>query len=127
MGVILDCQKMHLWSEQMAYTPERVNLLARINVFLAIFYVSLWLKSSNGSEAVINDMSFIHSMLDFESIDAVIATAALQKISKHSWYLLEETVIYALFFNNLDEEHKTALVQKCLSVPYPDSFLSWTS
>ena len=35
--------------------PKHVNLLARINVFLAIFYVPLWLKSSNGSEAAIND------------------------------------------------------------------------
>ena len=49
MGIILCCQKMYLWSEQLAYTPERVNLLARINVFRAIFYVPLWLKSNNGS------------------------------------------------------------------------------
>ena len=73
----------------MVYTSEHVNLLllVRITVFLAIFYV-LWLKSSNGFQAAISDMSFIHSMLDFESIDAVIATAALQKILKHSWYLV---------------------------------------
>ena len=41
IGEILYCQKMYLWSEQMAYTPERVNLFARINAFLAIFYVPL--------------------------------------------------------------------------------------
>ena len=123
MGVILFCQKMYLWSEEMAYTPDRVNLLARINVFFfAIFYVPLWLKSSNGTEAAINDMYFIHSMLDFESIDAVIATAALQIILKHSWYLVEQTVVYALFSDNLDEEHNTALAQKLFSVPRPDSF-----
>ena len=58
MGVILYCQKMYLWPEQMAYTPERVNLIARINVFLAVFYVPLRLKSSNGCEAAINDMVF---------------------------------------------------------------------
>ena len=84
IGIILYCQKMYLWSEKMAYTTERINLSARINVFLAIFYVPLWLKSSNRSEAAISDMSFIHSMLDFESIDAVITTAALQKSLKHS-------------------------------------------
>ena len=75
--VTLYCLKLYLWSEQMAYTPKRVNLLARMNIFLAIFYVSLWLNPSKGSEAAINNMSFIHSMLDFESIDAVIAIAAL--------------------------------------------------
>ena len=106
----------------MAYTLERVNLLARINVFLGIFYVPLWLYSSNGSEAATNDMSFIHSILDFESIDAVIATASLQKTLKHSKYQVEETVIYALFSDNLDEKHETALLQKLLSMPRPDSF-----
>ena len=49
-------------------------------------------------------MSFIDSMLDFESADAVIATAALQKISKYSWYLVEETVVYVPFSDNLDKE-----------------------
>ena len=67
----------------MACTPKRVNLLARINVFLAIYYVPLCRKSSDGSGAAINNMSFINSKLDFEIIDAVIATAALQKILKH--------------------------------------------
>ena len=61
-------------------------------------------------------------MLDFESIEAVIAIAALQKILKHSWYLVEETVVYALFSDNLDEEHKKPLAQKLFSVPRPDSF-----
>ena len=127
VGVILFCQKMYMRSEQMAYTPERVNLLARINVFIAIFYGPLWLKSNNGSEAAINDMFFIHSMLDFESIDAIIATAALQKILKHSWYLVEETVIYALFSDTLNEECKKDLAQKLLSLPCPNFFSSGPS
>ena len=31
-------------------------------------------------------------------------------------------MVYALFSDNLDEEHKKALAQKLLSVPRPDSF-----
>ena len=61
-------------------------------------------------------------MLDFESIDAVIATAALQKTLEHLCYLVEKCVIYALFSDNLDEEHKKALAQKRLFVKRPDSF-----
>ena len=113
---------MCLWSERVAYTPECVNLLARIHVFLAFFYVPLWLKSSNGSEGAIDDISFIHSMLNVVSIDAVIATAALEKILKHSWYLIKEIVVYALFPDNLHEQHKKAFAQKLPSVPRPDSF-----
>ena len=49
-------------------------------------------------------MSFVYSMLDFEGINAVIATAAIQKILKHSWYFVVEIVVYALFSDNLNEE-----------------------
>ena len=67
-------------------------------------------------------MSFIHSILDFKSINAVIATAAFQITLKHLWYVAEETVVYALFSANLDEKHKKALVQKLLTVPRAESF-----
>ena len=77
----------------MAYSPERVKLSARINIFLAIIYVPLSLKSSNGSEAAVNDMSLIQCILNFEGIDAMIATAVLQKILKHSWLLQTPCVI----------------------------------
>ena len=40
---LLSKNVLYLRSEQIAYTPECVNLLARINVFLAIFYLLLWL------------------------------------------------------------------------------------
>ena len=67
-------------------------------------------------------MSFIPSLLDFDYVDDVIAIAALQKILKQLWYLVEETVVYALFSDNLDDEHKKSLAQKLLSVSCPDSF-----
>ena len=67
-------------------------------------------------------MSFINSMLDCKGIDTVIATAALQKILKHLWYL-EETAVYALFSDNLDKEHKKLIPKKFVSCPPPDSFL----
>ena len=105
-GVILYCQKLFLYFEQMAYSPERVKLSARINIFLTTFYVPLWLKSSNGSKAAINDMSFIQCILKFEIIDALIVTAALQKVLKHSWLSGRRDVNYTLFFDNFDEKHK---------------------
>ena len=51
-------------------------------------------------------MSFIHSLLNFESNDVAIVTAALQKILKHSWYLVKETEYYGLFYDDLHEEYK---------------------
>ena len=34
----------------------------------------------------------------------------------------KETVVYVLFSDNFDEEHKKTLFQEILSVPRPDSF-----
>ena len=50
-------------------------------------------------------------IFDFESINAVIATPALRKILKHLWYLVQETVIYPLSSDNLEEIHQKALAQ----------------
>ena len=66
-------------------------------------------------------MSFINSMLDCKSIDTVIATAALQEILKHLWYL-EETAVYALFSDNLDEEHKNSCQKNSFRAPLETLF-----
>lgn len=78
----------------MAYSNEIIDLLSRMNLFLSLFYVPAWLKSSVGSDAAINDLKFIHDMHDFRVVDACVADAALNKIRSHHWYLNEDTVFF---------------------------------
>ena len=56
-------------------------------------------------------MSFIPSTLDYESVDTVVASAALQKMLKHIRYLVEETIVHAIFPDNLVDGEKAALAR----------------
>jgi len=95
-----------------------------MNIFLALFFVPAWLKCSVGSDAAINDLQLIHQMLLFKTIDNPIAEAAIKKLQKHCWYLVEETVVYALFSDNptMTNEKKTFLARHLLSIPQPQQF-----
>jgi len=124
MGTVLYCQKMLMWADQMSYSSAQISLLERMNVFLALFYVPIWLKSHESAEAGINDLMFIHDLIDYKSTDAVVATAALQKMLRHPWYLVEETVVYALFSETerFSEDEKAAMAKKILTTTWPNDF-----
>ena len=108
----------------MAYSNEIIDLLSRMNLFLSLFYVPAWLKSSVGSDAAINDLKFIHDMHDFRVVDACVADAALNKIRSHHWYLNEETVVFSLFSDNpcMTYDRKGEMAHCILSTPRPEHF-----
>lgn len=108
----------------MAYSNEIIDLLSRMNLFLSLFYVPAWLKSSVGSDAAINDLKFIHDMHDFRVVDACVADAALNKIRSHHWYLNEETVVFSLFSDNpcMTYDRKSEMAHCILSTPRPEHF-----
>ncbi|KAG8230424.1 hypothetical protein J437_LFUL015445, partial [Ladona fulva] len=45
-------------------------------------------------------------MKAYEKIDKSIAKAALQKISQHLWYLIDEVTVLSLFDDDVDQETK---------------------
>ena len=98
--------------------------LRRINLFLALFYVSAWLSSSIGSNAAINDFLFLENMSHYEKFGSAVAQTAFKKMAKHRWYLEEETVVYVLFSDHpaITNGDKREMAQRFLNVPKPESF-----
>ena len=70
-----------MWAKQIKYDAGMKNKLERINIFLALYYVSAWLQRSNGSDVAINDLQFNHQLLDYKAADAPVAETAM-KITK---------------------------------------------
>ena len=60
-------------------------------------------------------------MLDF-TVDAAVGEAALQKLLKHSWYLNEETVMYALSSESVSNDCKKEMARKLISTPHPVTY-----
>jgi hypothetical protein len=116
--------KMFMFSKQMGYDADMIEKLRRLNVFLNLFYVPLWMKASRGSDAPILDLNFIHDMMDYRLVDPEIADVVLKKLSNHGWYLTEEVVPFVLFSNHysINDVVKQDIASKLLEMPVPDSF-----
>jgi len=124
MGQVLYCQKMFMWSDQLHYERDFVENLQRINLFIALFYVPAWLKSSIGIDAPVNDLEFLQNMLIYRKEDVVVADAAYQKLSNHRWYLNEDTVAFSFFSDHplVTVKVKESMALRLLSTSPPDEF-----
>ena len=108
----------------MVFDDDMVVKLMRMNVFLAHFYTPAWLKVSWGADAPINDLQFIHDMIDFRSVDEDNADVVINKLHNHLWYLSEEVVPFALFSKHPLMTHalNKEMADQLLLTPIPENF-----
>ena len=116
--------KMLMYSEQMHYDSVTVDKLQRLNIFLQLFYVPLWLNATSACNAPMIDLQLFHDMMDFRTIDREIADIFLKKMANHRWYLTEEILPFVLFSSHpaVTSEVKQAIARKILAKPIPDNF-----
>jgi len=90
--------------------------------FLALFYSAAWMKADRGADAPINDLQFIHDMIDFRAVDQEVADAVLGKLNNHRWYLKQEVVPFALFSRNckMTDSLKQEMASQLLATPMPE-------
>ena len=122
MGTILYAQKMFMWADPMEYSNETKMQLHRMNLFLALFYVPAWVESTIGRDAPGNDLRLILAMHDYKTHDNTVAEAALKKLLKHPWYLVEEIVVFALFTPKEDDDTRMRMALELTKVLRPSSF-----
>ena len=89
--------KMFMFSKQLPYDQRITTKLFRMNRYLSLFHTPSWTKASIGADAPMNDLQFIHDMMDYKEIDKEVADVILSKITNHRWYLTEEVVPFAFF------------------------------
>ena len=114
--------KMFMFAEQLEYDKETVVKLQRLNLFLGLFYKSLWMSSTLGADALANDLQFIKAIMVFKRTDPEIAQAVLQRHQNHKWYLTQEVVPFALFSSRLSDKEKQDIVVKLHTTEKPDRF-----
>lgn len=82
------------WIERSQFVPDQILSQSPISV-----------------EAPYQDFTFLQSMVEFHKKDAVLSRKIIDKLSRHMWYLSEETVGLAFFDPNVKDEIKRAMVQ----------------
>ena len=107
----------------MSYASDFLLNFRRINQFLALFYVPAWLKSNVGVDALANDLEFVQNMANYQTEDAIVASAVFNKLSSHTWYLTETTVAFSLFSNHsMTAKVKESMASRLLSTSSVDEF-----
>jgi len=60
----------------------------------------------------------------YQAYDGEVGEASFQKLCKHSWYLIEENVVFSLFSCSAAVSNKTKqkIADQLRSMPHPDEF-----
>lgn len=102
--------KICLLQSQFKISAKDKRSLQDVCLFIAVLYVKPWLQCSLAVKAPNQDLCFLKRLKDYETVDKVIAKAALSKFSQHLWYLSEEIAILSLFDDEVDKQTKGNIV-----------------
>ena len=105
---------MYAFSEYLGYDKNMIQKLHRFCLFTSLFYVKVWLTSSNAIDAPINNLQFWKNMQMFKKIDPGVAEAALIAQTRHLWYLSEEVAPFALFSGSVSTHEKKKIASTIL-------------
>lgn len=108
----LYCLKIYLFRKQFKVSAAVLDSLRKICVFIVLFYVKIWFSAPDAIKAPNSDLQLIKDLVEYRKIHPKIANAALEKLSRHLWYLHEQLACLALFDNVVLPEEKIKIVEK---------------
>jgi hypothetical protein len=116
--------KMFMFAREMGYDENVHSKLTRMNMFLQLFYVPLWLKAGRASDAPMLDLQFFKDMTLYRNIDREVADVVLRKIDNHRWYLTQEVVPFVLFSTlpEVTSAVKEQIAARIMITECPESF-----
>lgn len=101
-----------MFRNQFQIAAREKQILQKICVFIVIFYVKIWFTAPNAINAPNSDLQLVKDLIDYRKIHPEIANAALDKLSRHLWYLHEQLACLALFDKTVSIEEKIKIIQK---------------
>ena len=78
------------------HDEETLQLLDRINLFLAIFNTTYWWIAAEESSVASNELQLIKDMLQYKAVDKAFAEAVRLQLMLHMWYPREEVAAFIL-------------------------------
>ena len=113
---------MFSFFDQLDYDREMEAALLRFVQFFTLIYIPYFLKASVGADSSFNDLEMYSKLFKYRKVDAVLADKALVVLARHGWYLMEQTVPFALFSTKVDRDTKSHMAAKILTYNPPDKF-----
>ena len=148
MSKILYTLKIALFKHQLGdvYTPEHLENIYNLAIFISIFYTKAWLTCTDAANAPSNDLEIMKKILKAEegikknptlypAIFSNLLLLAREKLQNHMGYLSERLVPFALFSDHVPQsvkqKMKAAMLRnqdkeeiKAQKMPHSDHFSS---
>ena len=99
---------------------DKLELLRRFCEYAVMFYIPYFLTANFGADAAVNDLSLYKKLKKFSQVDKLLAEEALATLSRHLWYLSPSTVLFSLASKKLEDDDKSSIAARMLSLPKPD-------
>lgn len=110
------CLKMLLFCEQFKLTVSEKRSLLEISCFIIRCYLESWICAPNPIAAPLNDINFLKKLVDFTKCNKKIGEVATKKFSNHLWYLNEESSVFSLFDDRVDNKTKSKMAKRLLEM-----------
>ena len=109
--------KIKLLLRMFRLSEEEQVQVEEISTFILIFYVKNWFESPLPTAAARNDLSFMVNIMKYRLVAKPSAVMAVeQSCCRHLWYLVPQTVVFALADPGLPDSQKEAMARKLHSL-----------
>ena len=105
--------KMKLLLKAFKVTDEEKLQIEEISKFVVTMYVKPWFQSPLPTSAARNDLAFLVNMSRYRlMLKPSIAMSLLQSCYRHLWYLVPQTVVFALADSGLANTQREEMAKK---------------
>ena len=106
MAKVIYSLKILLFRENFPLTEDEKDGLRIVCIFIVTFYIKNWFTCASRFLSPWNDFQLIKQLIEFQTINETTATAALNKITNHLWYLSEELIGLSFFDDRISLDMK---------------------
>ena len=104
------------------FTYAEGNQIERMATFIILVYGQYFLQSALTAAAPRLDLSFWKNAVKYKVIDADISDAVIKSVHRQMFYLVEETVVFALCDDGTSNEEKDSIIKALLECNRPQTF-----
>ena len=101
--------KIFLVRHQLKLHYTMKKKVEKMALFVIFAYLQYWFTSPSLRSAASNDLLLYKSLLKFAKVDKTVSTKAATTLKRHTWYLTEENIPFALFDESLPAAQRDEL------------------
>ena len=109
--------KMSLLLDMFKMSADEKTQVVEVSKYILILYVKHWFESPLPTAAARNDLTFMVNVLKYRLlVKPSISFSIMQSCYRHLWYLVPQTVVFALVDPGLSDNQKEKMAKKLHSL-----------